>query len=135
MNIKAKLYVAMFSLLGLSVIGATLNRFGSDDLYRFVFYLVLSGLAAGLKVSLPGIRGTMSVCFLFVFIGIADLSASEAMIIGCLGTVVQCLWKPKQRPKAFQVIFNIANTGIAVALAYSFYHYAPLQRLDNIGPL
>ncbi|MGA3078076.1 MAG: HD domain-containing phosphohydrolase [Bryobacteraceae bacterium] len=135
MNIKAKLYVAMFSLLGLSVIGATLNRFGSDDLYRFVFYLVLSGLAAGLKVSLPGIRGTMSVCFLFVFIGIADLSASEAMIIGCLGTVVQCLWKPKQRPKAFQVIFNIANTGIAVALAYAFYHYAPLQRLDNIGPL
>jgi hypothetical protein len=69
----------------LGVIGATLNRFGSDDLYRFVFYLVLSGLAAGLKVSLPGIRGTMSVCFLFVFIGIADLSASEAMIIGCAG--------------------------------------------------
>ena len=135
MNIKAKLYVTIFSLAGLGVIGATLNRFGSDDLYRFVFYLVLSGLAAGLKVSLPGIRGTMSVCFLFIFIGIADLSASEAMIIGCLGTVVQCLWKPKQRPKAFQVIFNIANTGIAVALAYAFYHYAPLQRFDNIGPL
>ena len=135
MKIKAKLYVTIVSLAGLGVIGATLNRFSSDDLYRFAFYLVLSGLAAGLKVSLPGIRGTMSVCFLFVFIGIADLSASEAMIIGCLGTVVQCLWKPKQRPKAFQVIFNIANTGIAVALAYSFYHCAPLQRFDNIGPL
>jgi diguanylate cyclase (GGDEF)-like protein/putative nucleotidyltransferase with HDIG domain len=135
MNIKAKLYVTIFSLAGLGVIAATVNRFGSDDLYRFVFYLILSGLAAGLKVSLPGIRGTMSVCFLFIFIGIADLSASEAMIIGCLGTVVQCLWKPKQRPKTFHVIFNIANTGIAVALAYSFYHYAPLRRFDNIGPL
>jgi len=134
MNIKAKLYVTLVSLAGLGVIGMTLTRFHSQDIYRFTFYLVLSGLAAGLKVSLPGIRGTMSVCFLFVFIGIADLTASEAMIIGCLGTVVQCLWKSKQRPKAFQVIFSVGNTGIAVTLAYAFYHSALLQRFDNLGP-
>ena len=65
----------------------------------------------------------MSVCFLFVFIGIADLSAPETMIIGCLGTLVQCFWKPKQRPKAYQAIFSVASTGIAVALAYSLYHW------------
>jgi len=75
MNIKAKLYVTAVSLAGLGVIGQTLYRWHSEDLYRFAFYLVLSALAAGLKVTLPGIRGTMSVCFLFVFIGIADLNA------------------------------------------------------------
>jgi len=135
MNIKAKLYVAIFSLAGVGVIVASLGQFYSDNFHRFCFYLVLSGMAAGLKVSLPGMRGTMSVCFLFVFIGIADLSAPETMIIGCLGTVVQCLWKPKQRLKAVQAIFSVANTGIAVALAYSFYHCAPLRQFDNIGPL
>ena len=135
MNIKAKLYVAMVSLAGLGVIGMTLRRFHSDDLYRFCFYLTLSALAAGLKVTLPGIRGTMSVCFLFVFIGIADLNAPETLLIACAGTVVQCLWKSKQRPKAFQVIFSIANTGIAVTLAYSFYHWPVLQRFDHYGPL
>jgi diguanylate cyclase (GGDEF)-like protein/putative nucleotidyltransferase with HDIG domain len=135
MTIKAKLYVTAVSLAGLGVIGLTLYRFRSDDLYRFCFYLILSGLAAGLKVTLPGIRGTMSVCFLFVFIGIADLSAPETLIIGCVGTVVQCLWKSKQRPKVFQVIFSIGNTGIAVTVAYSFYHWPVLQRFDHIGPL
>jgi diguanylate cyclase (GGDEF)-like protein/putative nucleotidyltransferase with HDIG domain len=135
MNIKAKLYVAMVSFAGMGVIGMTLYRWHSDDLYRFCFYLVLSSLAAGLKVTLPGIRGTMSVCFLFVFIGIADLNAPETLLIGCAGTVVQCLWKSKQRPKAFQVAFSIANTGIAVTLAYSFYHWPLLQRFEHIGPL
>jgi diguanylate cyclase (GGDEF)-like protein/putative nucleotidyltransferase with HDIG domain len=135
MNIKAKLYVTAVSLAGLGVIGLKLYRWHSEDLYRFGFYLVLSALAAGLKVTLPGIRGTMSVCFLFVFIGIADLNAPETLIIGCVGTVVQCLWKSKQRPKIFQVIFSIGNTGIAVSLAYSFYHWPLLQRFEHIGPL
>jgi diguanylate cyclase (GGDEF)-like protein/putative nucleotidyltransferase with HDIG domain len=135
MNSKAKLYVTAVSLTGLSAIAITLYRWHSDDLYRFSFYLILSALAGGLKVNLPGIRGTMSVCFLFVFIGIADLSAAETLIIGCVGTLVQCLWKSKQRPKMFQVVFSIANTGIAVTLAYSFYRWPVLMRFDHIGPL
>jgi len=135
MNTKAKLYVTLVSVTGMAVIGMTLYRWHTEDLFRFSFYLVLAGLAAGLKVSLPGIQGTMSVCFLFVFIGIADLNAPETLLIGCAGTVVQCLWRSKQRPKLFQVFFSIANTGIAVTLAYSFYHWPFLQRFEHIGPL
>jgi diguanylate cyclase (GGDEF)-like protein/putative nucleotidyltransferase with HDIG domain len=135
MNIKAKLYVTAISLAGMGAIGMTLYRWHSEDMYRFCFYLVLSALAAGLKVNLPGIRGTMSVCFLFVFIGIAGLNASETLALGCVGTIVQCLWKSKQRPKLFQVIFSIANTGIAVTAAYALYHWPALQRFDHIGPL
>jgi len=135
MNIKAKLYVAIVTLLGFGVIGVSLLRWNSPDLLRFCFYLVLSALAAGLKVNLPGIRGTMSVCFLFVFIGIADLGAAETLIIGCAGTLVQCFWKSKQRPKAFQVIFSVANTAVAITLAYAFHHAPALRQFDHRGPL
>ncbi|HVN07068.1 MAG TPA: HD domain-containing phosphohydrolase [Bryobacteraceae bacterium] len=135
MNIQAKLFVAFVSLAGLSVIGMTMCHWHSGDVFRFCFYLVLSVLAAGLKVNLPGIRGTMSVCFLFVFIGIADLSATETLALGCAGTLVQCLWKSRQRPKLLQVVFSVANTGIAVTLAYSFYHSAAVLRVGHIGPL
>jgi len=135
MNIRAKLFAAFVSLTGLSVIGMTVCHWHSDDLFRFCFYLVLAILAAGLKVNLPGIRGTMSVCFLFVFIGIADLSATETLALACAGTLVQCLWKSKQKPKLLQVVFSVANTGIAVTLAYSFYHWSALLRIGNIGPL
>ncbi len=135
MNTKAKLYVALVTLAGTAVIALTLQRWHTEDLFRFAFYLILSGLAAGLKVSLPGIRGTMSVCFLFVFIGIADLNAPETLMIACAGTVVQCLWNAKQRPKLFQVCFSVANTGIAATLAFWFYHWPELQRFEHIGPL
>jgi diguanylate cyclase (GGDEF)-like protein/putative nucleotidyltransferase with HDIG domain len=135
MNVKAKLYVTVVSLAGLGIILTALYGWHSENPYRFCFYLFLSALAAGLKVNLPGIKGTMSVCFLFVFVGIVDLNAPETLILGCTGTVVQCLWRSKQRPKLFQVVFSIANTGIAVALAYAFYHWPILQRLDHIGPL
>jgi len=135
MNLKATLYVTAISLAGCGLIATTLYRWHSEDLLRFCFYLILSALAAGLKVNLPGIRGSMPVCFLFVFVGIADLNASETLILGCVGTAVQCLWKAEQRPKLSQAIFNIANTGIAVRAAYSLYHWPVLQRFDHIGPL
>jgi diguanylate cyclase (GGDEF)-like protein/putative nucleotidyltransferase with HDIG domain len=135
MNLKATLYVTAISLAGCGLIATTLYRWHSEDLLRFCFYLILSALAAGLKVNLPGIRGSMPVCFLFVFVGIADLNASETLMFGCVGTAVQCLWKAEQRPKLSQAIFNIANTGIAVRAAYSLYHWPVLQRFDHIGPL
>ena len=135
MNLKATLYVTAISLAGSGLIATTLYRWHSEDLLRFCFYLILSALAAGLKVNLPGIRGSMPVCFLFVFVGIADLNASETLMFGCVGTAVQCLWKAEQRPKLSQAIFNIANTGIAVRAAYSLYHWPVLQRFDHIGPL
>jgi diguanylate cyclase (GGDEF)-like protein/putative nucleotidyltransferase with HDIG domain len=134
MKTKAKLYLTTISLAGLAVLGATLYGWHSEDVYRFCFYLVLSALAAGLRFSLPGIRGTMPVCFLFVFVGIADLNAPETLILGCLGTIVQCLWRSEQQPRLFQAIFSIANTGIAATLAYSFYHCPALQRFGHLGP-
>jgi diguanylate cyclase (GGDEF)-like protein/putative nucleotidyltransferase with HDIG domain len=135
MNVRAKIYVAGVILAGLGVAAMTLHHWHSDDVARFCFYLILSLLAGGLKVNLPGVRGTMSVCFLFVFLGIADLSPSETLAIGCVGTLVQCFWRSKQRPKMFQVAFSTANTCIAVSLAYSFYHWPMLVRFDHIGPL
>jgi len=135
MNIKAKVYITAISLAGAGVIGINLYRWHSEHLLTFCLYLVLSALVAGLKVNLPGIRGTMSVGYLFVFIGFVDLNVAETLTMACVGTVVQCLWKSKQRPKAFQVIFSTTSTGIAVTLASSFYHWAILHQFQNIGPL
>jgi len=135
MNIPAKLYVALVSLAGLGVAGMTLHRWHSGDLHRFGFYLALSVLAAGVEMALPRVRGTMPVCFLFVFIGIADLNACETLVIGCAGTAAQCLWKSGQRRGLFQVIFNIANTAIAVTLAYSVYHTPVFHHLEHAGLL
>ena len=135
MSLKAKLYAGTVSAAGLGVIGITCHRFHCGDVYRLCFYLLVTAVAAGTRVSLPRIRGTMSAGFLFVLVGIADLDPSEALAIGCLATAVECLWRQKPLPNVFQVILKLANTGIAVSIAYAFYHWPLLARLDDAGPL
>src|SRR5580658_6268252 len=120
MNLKSKIYVLAVSLAGLGSMGWCLYQWNSQNLPRFFCYLVVSALAAGLKVNLPGIPGTMSVGFLFVFIGITELGLAQTLVLGCVGTLVQCFWKPRHRPALYHVVFSLASTGLAIVIAYSF---------------
>jgi diguanylate cyclase (GGDEF)-like protein/putative nucleotidyltransferase with HDIG domain len=135
MNLKSKIYVFAISVTGFASIGWCLHRWDSQDLSRFLCYLLVSTLAAGLKVNLPGVLGTMSVGFLFVFIGITELGLAETVLLGCVGTLVQCLWRPKHRPALYQIVFSIGSTGLAIFIAYSFHHSPWLHRFDRVSPL
>jgi diguanylate cyclase (GGDEF)-like protein/putative nucleotidyltransferase with HDIG domain len=135
MNLKLRIYVFAVSLIGLGSIAACLYQWNSQDVSRFFCYLIVSALAAGLKVNLPGIPGTMSVGFLFVFIGITELGLAETVVLGCAGTLIQCLWKPKQRPTPYQIVFSIASTGLAIIAAYSFHNAPWIHRFDRGSPL
>ncbi len=135
MNLKSKIYVLAVILLGAASMAWGAAHWDSHDLPRFLCYLATAALAAGLKVNLPGIPGTMSVGFLFVFIGIAQLGLAETLVLGCMGTLVQCLWKPKRRPALYQVSFSIASTAVAIVAAYAFHHWPWLHRLDHGSPL
>ena len=62
---------------------------------RACAFLLVSAIASALKVTLPTITGTMSVNFLFILIGIVELDFPSTLIIGCTGSLIQCLWKSK----------------------------------------
>ena len=66
-------------------------------------------LASGLKVTLPGVTGTLSVAFVFNLIGIEELTLQETLAMGCTATLLQCLWQAKRRPKVEQVLFNVSS--------------------------
>jgi hypothetical protein len=68
----------------------------SADLARFVCYLAVAVLASSLKVQLPGIDGTMSVNFLFILLGVMELSLPETLVIGCTATLVQSVWHARK---------------------------------------
>ncbi|MGO4881650.1 MAG: diguanylate cyclase domain-containing protein [Bryobacteraceae bacterium] len=131
---KARIFVALSIAGGAVVIAAGVYPWQPGDIARFCFYLVLSALASGMKVNLPAIQGTMSVGFLFTLIGIGEMTLGETLAISCVATVIQCLWKAKQRPQAVQVIFSLAVTGAAAAVAYRFYHWPALHAFGNAGP-
>src|SRR5580704_8258185 len=81
---------------------------------KFACYCALAVIAAILKVRLPGITGTLTVNYVFVLIGLADLSLPECMIAGTMATVLQCLIHAKSRPGITQVLFNVANIAISI---------------------
>ena len=119
---KAKAYISLVVALGLTVLMLGLARWECPAPGRYLSYLIISTLASGLKVSLPGIMGTMSMNFLFILIGIVELSLPEVLLMGCAGTVVQCIWKAKSRVKPVQVLFSACNLSIAVFASYFVYH-------------
>jgi len=46
---------------------------------RLVVFLLIAATGSSMKVTLPGVRGTMSVVFLFVLIGIVELPLPEVL--------------------------------------------------------
>ena len=86
LSIQTKLFVGITASMGVVVLGFALSHFHSQDPLRFLCYLAVALLASGLKVQLPGIDGTMSVNFLFILLGVLELSLPETLLIGCTAT-------------------------------------------------
>ena len=122
MPIRARIYIAITICASIGVFVAALSRGQhSTDPVKFACYLLIAVLASTMKVRLPGIEGTMSVHFLFVLLGIMELSLLETLIIGCAAALVQTLWKPKRSPEFIKVAFNLAMTANGIGLTYLAY--------------
>ena len=133
--IRAKIFVTVTALCGASVLMMAFWHWHSNDLLRFFCYLAIAMLAAGMRVKLPGMDSTMSVHFLFVLLGILELSLPETLAIGCAAALVQSLWKTKQRPEAIKVVFNVVSMSAnAICITYYVYQLS-LSFLKNGAPL
>ena len=128
MSRQARLFLVFVCLMGLSVGVYGAWSWHVDDLPKFLAYLLTAVLASRLKVGLPEVRGTMSVNFLFILIGIAELGLSETLVLGCSAILVQCYIDRHRWPRPEQVAFNVSSAAIAIAAAYFIYH-GPLRAL------
>src|SRR5208283_889707 len=117
----AKLYISVIVIAGLGTLIYGGIHQSSKNIAEFICYLGIATLASRLKVNLPGITGTLSVNFLFILIGVLELSLTETLILGAVSMLAQCLYP--ERPQAIQVTFNVCAGSISTALAYAVYHY------------
>jgi diguanylate cyclase (GGDEF)-like protein/putative nucleotidyltransferase with HDIG domain len=123
MSVKTQLFVGVTTAIGLAVLWSAFSHWQSADLTRFLCYLAVAILASGLKVQLPGIDGTMSVNFLFILLGVVELSLPETLVIGCTATLVQSVWQARKKLDPVKVVFNVFGMmANASALCYLVYH-------------
>src|SRR5580693_3993838 len=132
LSIQTKAFVGITVSLGMVVLGFALSHWQSQDLMRFACYLAVAVLASGLKVQLPGIDGTMSVNFLFILLGVLELSLPETLLIGCTASLVQSIWQTRKRLDPVKVLFNVVGMmANASALTYLTYHWLAAKSGSN----
>ena len=122
LSLQTKAFVGITASIGVVVLAFAFSHWHSQDPMRFICYLLVALLASGLKVQLPGIDGTMSVNFLFILLGVIELSLPETLVIGCTATLVQSLWQARKRLDPVKVLFNVAGMmANACSLTYLTY--------------
>jgi hypothetical protein len=123
-SIGARAFIAGMALMGLVCLATALWQWQFTDPVKFTCYLIAALLASSLKVSLPGIEGTLSVNFLFTLLGILELSLPQTLVIGLASTLAQFYWKPARRVKLVQLIFNLSQVTVSSAVAYGAYSWS-----------
>jgi len=121
LSLQTKAFVGITASIGVVVLAFAFSHWHSQDPMRFACYLLVALLASGLKVQLPGIDGTMSVNFLFILLGVLELSLPETLVLGCTATLVQSLWQARKRLDPVKLLFNVGMMANACSLAYLTY--------------
>ena len=122
LGIPALTFILTQLVGGLPLLPYAFLKWHSDDIFRYGCFLTVALCASVLKVHLPGIKATMSANFLFILVGILDLSYSETLLMGCLGGLVQTLWHADPRPRPIQWLFNLANLALSISAAELVFH-------------
>jgi diguanylate cyclase (GGDEF)-like protein/putative nucleotidyltransferase with HDIG domain len=131
--IGAKAFIGLVIAAGLASLLQAAIHTSSKNIAEFICYLGVSILASRLRVTLPGITGTLSVNFLFILVGVAELSFSEAITLGAVSMLAQSLYP--NRPGAIQLTFNVCAGSLSTAVAYFVYHNALANQLIVSRPL
>jgi diguanylate cyclase (GGDEF)-like protein/putative nucleotidyltransferase with HDIG domain len=121
----ARLFLSATITIGMIGLLASLVPFQVSDWPRFLSYSVLAVFASGLRVSLPTLSGTLSINFLFVLIGLLELTLSEMVAMGTVMTLAQCVMAKDRGPTTVKVLFNVSVTTIAIIATAISYDFAP----------
>ena len=115
-------FVASVIAIGVVVAFAGTVPWQAQDALRGYIYLAVALATSALRQQTPQVVGTMTANFVFVLLGILELSLSEALLLGCAATAAQLLIHRRKAKLPVTPAFHVANAAIAVTLAYRACH-------------
>jgi diguanylate cyclase (GGDEF)-like protein/putative nucleotidyltransferase with HDIG domain len=131
----ATLFILLQVVVGLPLLPYALLHWQPQSELRFACFFGVALAASLFKVRLPGIEATMSANFLFILVGILDLSYAETLLMGCFGGLLQSIWQAKPRPRLVQLLFNFANLSISITAANLVFHSRSASHVGLGWPL
>ena len=132
---QAKIFIGTLAATAAACFFAAARHWHTGDAVQLSCYLLLATAASTLKITLPGIDGTMSVNFLFILLAIMEMSFAETLLIGAGAVLVQSLWKRSKSIQPVQFVFNFSQLTVASAAAFLIYSLGISTVLHDSRPL
>ena len=127
----ANAYISLVIALGCTAAFHSLFPWYSEHPRLYAILLSCALVTSSLKVSLPGLSGTISVGYIFVLLSITCLSLPETTLLAIGSCLLQCLWKPKRKVRIVEVVFTAASVATATYLSYGLYHAFTSSRTNQ----
>ena len=134
-SISARVFIALIVISGLCVLGDAILSAHSIYVLRFVSFLVIACIAARLRLKFPGLTGSMSVNLPFILVAVAEMSFLEALAVGCISTVVQCIPNRPRKLNVTQALFNFSNMALAIGATHLVFQSGVLSATVSGAPL
>ena len=128
---KARIYIGLMCALGVSAGANGVVEWECRVPMKFLVLLLFALLGSGLKIKLPGIMGSLSVSYVFVLIGVLEMSLGETLAMGAVGAVAGSLWNARFEVRVIQVLFNVAALMVAATASWGAFHGAGTMGLDH----
>jgi len=129
-QVGANVFVAVMSAAAVGCFVLGVLHWECHDPVKFLCYLALAIAASFLRIKLPGVNGTLSVNFLFILLGVLELSLGETLLLGVAEVFVQSRWRSWKNLRPIHVVFNASQFAVGTAVAYATYrvviHYASI---------
>ena len=132
---QAKMFIGTLAAMAAACFVASASHWHPGDAVQLSCYLLLATAASTLKITLPGIDGTMSVNFLFILLSVMELSFAETLLIGACAVLVQSLWRRSKSIQPVQFIFNLSQLTVASAATFLVYRLCTSTVLHNSRPV
>src|ERR1700683_3579517 len=130
-----KAFVTLNAIAALGCFAAAIAHPVFNGYGEFFCYFCVVLLTSTLKVTLPGIDGTLSVGFIFLFLGILEMTYAETLLLLVASVLVQSYWNALKRLKPIQVIFNLSQLTVATTVAYCSFNWLGGHFLREQRPL
>jgi diguanylate cyclase (GGDEF)-like protein/putative nucleotidyltransferase with HDIG domain len=126
----ARVLLALVLMIAAAVVANAGVYWHSPDLIKFGAFLAISLVSAGARVRVPGVNGPLPLSYLFVLLGLVELTTSETILLACGVALVQCYWHQPERPRTSFAMLQVALMIVAAGAAERVYHSAWFEFSD-----
>ncbi len=119
LSLNAHLFVGAVISVGGGVLVYGAMHPEHRNLPQFFCYLLIAVLASRLKSETTSSAKALSVDFIFILLGILELSFPETLALGCFAILLQL--SHRERTGALQISFRVCASAMAIAAAYGCF--------------